>query len=89
MSNPTDIKKGQIVIFWPRKGQTWQPLTDDSLAPAQVEVDSGPCRCRVALAAAQDGICEAGEQLVVTPYGKSVCGCITSPPHATWPADGK
>ena len=26
MSRPTDIKKAKFVIFWPRKGQTWQPL---------------------------------------------------------------
>ena len=25
MSRPTDIKKAKFVIFWPRKGQTWQP----------------------------------------------------------------
>ena len=24
MSRPTDIKKAKFVIFWPRKGQTWQ-----------------------------------------------------------------
>ena len=27
MSRPTDIKKAKFVIFWPRKGQTWQPWT--------------------------------------------------------------
>ena len=27
MSRPTDIKKAKFVIFWPRKGQTWQPCS--------------------------------------------------------------
>ena len=55
----------------------------------QVEVLDSPCQCRVALAAAQDGVCEPGEQLLVTPYGVGVCGCIVDPPHSPWPQDGK
>lgn len=46
-------------------------------------------RCRVASAAAQEGICQPGEQLLINPYGKGVCGCITSPPHVTWSDDGQ
>jgi len=55
----------------------------------EVEMREGSCKCRVALAAAQDGVCDAGEQLLLDPYGFGVCGCIVSPPHSTWPADGK
>jgi hypothetical protein len=47
------------------------------------------CRCRVAQAAAQDGLCQPGEQLFVSPYGVGVCGCIVSPPHVIWPGDGR
>jgi len=46
-------------------------------------------RCRVATAAAQEGICQPGEQLLINPYGKGVCGCVTSPPHVTWADDGR
>ena len=53
----------------------------------EVEMETGDCRCRVALAAAQDGLCEAGEQLVVSPAGYGVCGCLQSPPHLVWPPD--
>jgi len=55
----------------------------------EVEMREGPCRCRVALAAAQEGVCESGEQLLLDPYGFGVCGCLVTPPHSTWPADGK
>ena len=37
----------------------------------EVEVETGDCRCRVALAAAQEGLCDAGEQLLVSPTGQS------------------
>ena len=55
----------------------------------QVEVENSSCQCRVALAAAQDGLCDPGEQLLVTPYGLGVCGCIVDPPHTPWQEDGK
>jgi len=55
----------------------------------EVEVEDSLCQCRVALAAAQDGLCDAGEQLLVTPYGVGVCGCIVDPPHTPWPQDGR
>jgi hypothetical protein len=63
----------------------------DSVHPefCEVEVKGSSCRCQVAMAAAQDGLCEPGEQLLLDPFGFGVCGCITSPPHATWPYDGK
>ena len=47
------------------------------------------CRCRVAQAAAQDGLCQPGEQLFLSPYGLGVCGCIAAPPHVIWPGDGR
>merc|ERR1719242_2154167 len=55
----------------------------------EVEVETGDCRCRVALAAAQEGLCDAGEQLLVSPTGVGVCGCVQSPPHMVWPGDGR
>lgn len=61
----------------------------------EVEVEGPPDprgrwgRCRVASAAAQEGLCQAGEQLLVNPYGLGECGCITSPPHAVYPEDGR
>jgi len=63
----------------------------DPAAPdlCEVEVEEGECKCKVALAAAQDGICNIGEQLLVNPYGYGECGCISSPPHAVWPSDGR
>jgi len=45
-------------------------------------------RCRVAVAAAQEGLCQPGEQLLINPYGKGTCDCITSPPHVRWSEDG-
>ena len=45
--------------------------------------------CHVAMAAEQDGICEKGQQILVTPYGDGVCGCIMNPPHMTWNGDGQ
>merc|ERR1739848_930170 len=41
------------------------------------------------MAAAQDVLCDAGEQLLVGPYGLGICGCVTSPPHARWPVDDR
>ncbi len=39
-------------------------------------------RCRVSLAAEQDGICGHNEQLLISPFGTGVCGCRTTPrPH--------
>merc|ERR1719273_1594536 len=58
--------------------------------PELPEVDgggAGGCRCRVSLAAAQEGLCDRGEQLLVSPYGKGVCGCVASPPHVRYPGD--
>jgi len=49
----------------------------------------GSCRCHVALAAAQDGLCSVGEQLLVGPYGTGVCGCTVTPPHSRWPVDDR
>jgi hypothetical protein len=43
----------------------------------------------VAQAAAQDGLCDPGEQLYVSPYGVGICGCIASPPHVIWLGDGR
>jgi hypothetical protein len=55
----------------------------------EVELEDGPCQCKVALAAAQDGLCDIGEQLLVNPFGFGECGCVTSPPHTSWPGDGR
>ena len=68
-----------------------RPCPCDPAAPdlCEVELEEGGCECRVALAAAQDGLCEVGEQLLVNPMGFGECGCITSPPHTTWPGDGR
>ena len=41
------------------------------------------------MAAEQDGICEKGQQIIVTPFGDGVCGCIINPPHMTWNGDGQ
>lgn len=46
-------------------------------------------KCRVALAAEQQGICEEGEQLLVNPFGMGVCGCRSDPPHMKWADDGR
>ena len=46
------------------------PCTAERPELCEVEVEGGDCRCRVALAAAQDGICEPGEQLLVSPTGQ-------------------
>ena len=46
------------------------PCTAERPELCEVEVEDGDCRCRVALAAAQDGICEPGEQLLVSPKGQ-------------------
>ena len=46
-------------------------------------------RCRVATAAAQEGLCSPGEQLLLGPQGRGACGCVTSPPHALWREDGR
>ena len=43
--------------------------------------------CHVAMAAEQDGICEKGQQIIVTPFGDGVCGCIINPPHMTLNGD--
>jgi len=49
--------------------------------------------CRVALAAEQDGLCGRGEQLLVSPYGRGICGCRRTArggkrsPHIRWPED--
>jgi len=45
--------------------------------------ESGGCQCKVALAAAQDGICQPGQQLLVGPTGYGECGCIQNPVHVT------
>ena len=63
------------------------PCHRDSPHLCEVEMETGDCRCRVALAAAQDGLCDDGQQLVVSPAGYGVCGCLQSPPHLVWPED--
>ena len=45
--------------------------------------------CHVALAAEQDGICDEGEQIIVTPFGDGICGCRLNPPHMKWNGDNK
>ena len=45
--------------------------------------------CHVAMAAEQDGICDKGEQIIVTPFGDGICGCRKNPPHMAWDQDGK
>jgi len=59
------------------------PAMPDLCEVEMEDVEEGGCRCRVALAAAQDGICETGEQLLVSPSGYGVCGCIQNPVHVT------
>ena len=39
----------------------------------------------MALAAEQDGICGHGEQLRLTPFGKSICDCRDG--HVRWTED--
>jgi len=60
----------------------------DPSNPILCEVEMPPgtsdCRCKVALAAEQDGICRHGEQLLVNPLGYGECGCVTEPPHLEW-----
>jgi hypothetical protein len=63
-------------------------LCEVEVAREEKEEERPGCRCRVAQAAAQDGLCEVGEQLYVSPYGVGVCGCITAPPHVIWSGDG-
>ncbi|XP_023344856.1 uncharacterized protein LOC111714070 [Eurytemora carolleeae] len=81
-------------VYWPEDNKCYDLLSSGPCSSGEwlvldVEVRDGDCQCKVALAAAQDGICEPGEQLLLDPFGFGVCGCITSPPHATWPNDGK
>jgi len=64
------------------------PCDQDRPELCEVYVPDHPCQCIVSLAAAQDGVCDPGEQLLVTPYGDGVCGCIVDPPHTVWPQDG-
>jgi hypothetical protein len=54
----------------------------------EVEVEHLAGSCHVAATAAAAGLCAPGEQLVVTPRGYGVCGCITRPPHVLWNAVG-
>ena len=54
----------------------------------QVEIEA-TTQCHVAATAAADGLCSPGEQLVATPRGYGVCGCITQPPHVIWHPDGE
>ena len=67
----------------------------DPEAPGLCEVElrnvtscDGRPRCVVALAAAQEGLCPPGEQLLVSPGGWGECGCLAEPPHVQWPGDG-
>jgi len=68
-----------------------RPCPCDPAAPdlCEVEVENSSCQCKVALAAAQDGLCQIGEQLLVNPFGYGECGCVSSPPHTYWPQDGR
>ena len=67
-------------------------LADTTGPSCQRCVDTtGPScqRCVVARAAAQDGHCQPGEELLVNPAGYGECGCQTEPPHLRWPGDGR
>jgi len=65
----------------------------DPLAPSlcEVQLKNMTCNngCVVMLAAAQDGHCAPGEQLLVSPAGFGECGCVQDPPHLQWPDDGR
>lgn len=100
---PQDRQCYTLLTQGPCQAREWMVLERDKVVckhracpcdPArpefcEVEVADTACRCRVALAAAQDGLCDPGEQLLVTPYGMGVCGCIVDPPHTPWPQDGR
>jgi len=80
-----------------------RPCPCDPAAPELCEVElpettgltdtTGPSpscqRCVVARAAAQDGHCQPGEELLVNPAGYGECGCQTEPPHLRWEEDGQ
>ena len=58
----------------------------------EVELRSPTCSsspCVVGRAAAQEGHCRRGEELLVSPAGWGECGCQTSPPHLVWAGDGR
>ena len=70
--------------------------TDPQLCEVQITKKVFDCgrereekTCHVALAAEQDGICDEGEQIIVTPFGDGICGCRLNPPHMRWNGDGK
>merc|ERR1712154_630845 len=58
------------------------------LCEVELQPNTSACHCMVSLAAAQDGLCQVGEQLLVNPFGYGECGCISQPPHLAWPDDG-
>ena len=58
----------------------------------EVELSSPACPsspCVVGVAAAQEGHCDPGQELLVSPAGLGECGCRRSPPHLVWPEDGR
>lgn len=63
------------------------PCTPQHPELCEVKVKNHRCECVVALAAAQDGICDENEQLLVNPYGQGTCGCLRSPVHLRWPSN--
>ncbi len=69
------------------------PCEADNPTLCEVLFDDDNCRggkrCRVSLAAEQDGICPRGEQLLVSPFGEGICGCRVDPPHMRSPVDGR
>ena len=66
-------------------------LCEVELSPElrNLSLTAGCQRCVVARAAAQDGLCQPGEELLVNPAGYGECGCQTEPPHLRWPRDGR
>ena len=55
MSRPTNIKKGKFVIFWPRKGQTWQPCSIVSSSALSLSIYI--CRAASRFAKSADKFC--------------------------------
>merc|ERR1719213_916966 len=81
------VVRGEDISCQPRPC----PCHPDAPELCEVElrnVTGSSCqRCVVARAAAQDGLCQPGEELLVNPAGYGECGCQTEPPHLRWPGD--
>jgi len=77
------------VVFCRERVCPCDPSMPD-LCEVEIKDSDEECgRCRVALAAAQDGLCHPGEQLLVTPAGYGECGCIQNPVHVVHPLDNR